>query len=180
MKKNFHRSFVMALLASMLIQFSSCEKPSEVVVKWDITIDGQSYSFEETLSDGDEFENGAAIFQTNMALTNGGSQLILTATDGAVVTVNFAHVNMTDEGSYVFNGSTDGAVSIMQNLSAYSDNDGSGASTTLEITTFPSETASTSNNLQQTLVIGTFSGTVADVNDDLHNISGSFEAIRIQ
>ena len=90
-----------------------------------------------------------------MALTNGGSQLILTATDGAVVTVNFAHVNMTDEGSYVFNGE-DGAVSIMQNLSAYSDNDGSGASTTLEITTFPSETASTSNNLQQNLSLVPF------------------------
>jgi hypothetical protein len=34
--------------------------------------------------------------------------------------------------------------------------------------------------LQETLVIGEFSGTVGDFNDVLHNISGSFEAIRIQ
>ena len=179
--KIFQKSFFACFVAFMLIQFSSCKKQNEVIVKWDITIDGQTYSYEETLSDGDELENGAALFQTNMGVANGGSQLILTSTDGAdAITIQFAHINMTDEGSYVFNGGLDGAVSIMQNINAYADNSGSGASTTLNITTFPTVTASTSERLQETLVVGNFSGTVADFNDVLHDISGSFEAIRLQ
>ena len=178
--KIFQKSFFACFVAFMLIQFSSCKKQNEVIVKWDITIDGQTYSYEETLSEDDEFENGAAILQTNSGITNGGSQLILTSTDGGMVTVQFGHINMTEEGSYVFNGGMDGMLSIMHNMNAYADDLGVGASTTLNITTFPAATVSTSDRLQETIVVGNFSGTVGDFNDVLHDISGSFEAIRVQ
>ena len=39
-------------------------------------------------TEDDEFENGAAIFKRTW-YTNGGSQLILTSTDGGMVTVQF-------------------------------------------------------------------------------------------
>ena len=47
-------------------------------------------------------------------------------------------------------------LSIMHNMNAYADDLGVGASTTLNITTFPNVTASTSERLQETLVIGNF------------------------
>ena len=97
-----------------------------------------------------------------------------------MLSVQFVHLNLTTEGTYVFNGDMDGSLSIMNNMDSYSDALGMGASTTLTITTFPALSASTSERLQETLVIGEFSGTVGDFNDVLHNISGSFEAIRIQ
>ena len=178
--KIFQKSFFACFIAFMLIQFSSCKKQNEVILKWDITIDGQTYSYEETLTEDDEFENGAAILQTNSGIANAGSQLILTSTDGGMLTIQFGHINMTQEGSYVFNGGMDGTLSIMQNMNSYADNLGIGASTTLNITTFPTATVSTTDRLQETLVIGDFSGTVGDFNDVLHNISGSFEAIRVQ
>ena len=178
--KIFQKSFFACFIAFMLIQFSSCKKQNEVILKWDITIDGQTYSYEETLTEDDEFENGAAILQTNSGIANAGSQLILTSTDGGMLTIQFGHINMTQEGSYVFNGGMDGTLSIMRNMNSYADNLGIGASTTLNITTFPTATVSTTDRLQETLVIGDFSGTVGDFNDVLHNISGSFEAIRVQ
>ena len=176
----FYKSLFLCFVALVLIQFSSCKKQNEVIVKWDITIDGQTYSYEETLTEDDEFENGAAILQTNSGIANAGSQLILTSTDGGMLTIQFAHINMTQEGSYVFNGGMDGMLSIMHNMNAYADDLGVGASTTLNITTFPTATVSTADRLQETLVIGDFSGTVGDFNDVLHNVSGSFEAIRVQ
>ena len=177
-------TFLFLLISALSFQFSSCKKQNEaineVTIKWNITIDGQDYSYEEILSEEDDFENGVAILQTNSGISNGGSQLILSSSDGGMLTVQFGHVNMTDEGSYVFNGDMDGSLSIMNNMDSYSDALGIGASTTLTITTFPAVSASTSEMLQETLVIGDFSGTVGDFNDDLHNISGSFEAIRVQ
>jgi hypothetical protein len=172
--------FLFLLISAMSFQFSSCKKQNEVIVKWDITIDGQTYSYEETLTEDDEFENGVAILQTNSGINNGGSQLILTSTDGGMITVQFGHINMTEDGSYLFNGGMDGMLSIMHNMNAYADDLGVGASTTLNITTFPTATVSTSDRLQETIVVGNFSGTVGDFNDVLHDISGSFEAIRIQ
>jgi len=184
MKKTKRLLAAPVMLCFLLILISGCKKQNEaineVTIKWNITIDGQDYSYEEILSEEDAFENGVAILQTNSGISNGGSQLILSSSDGGMLSVQFVHLNLTTEGTYVFNGDMDGSLSIMHNMDSYSDALGMGASTTLTITTFPALSASTSERLQETLVIGEFSGTVGDFNDVLHNISGSFEAIRIQ
>ena len=48
------------------------------------------------------------------------------------------------------------------------------------VTTFPNLVWGATSNLESTIAKGDFSGTVMDVFDTPHSISGSFDAIRVQ
>ena len=65
----------------------------------------------------------------------------------------------------------------MHGMNAYSSDVGS---TTVNINTFPLLVWSATENLEGTISKGDFSGTIGDINGVVHNISGSFEAIRVQ
>ena len=172
------KNILMFLLISMVaFQFSSCKKEDSVTVKWNITIDGQDYSYEDVFSESGESESCIALFQTNAGITSGGGQIILSTNDGLFM-IQIASVNLTSEGSYVFDENSDGEISIMHGTNTYTT--GLGGSTTVNITSFPLETLGAHDNLESTISIGNFSGTIGDFNGDLHSISGAFEAVRAQ
>ncbi len=166
------------LLISMIVfQFSSCKKEDSVTVKWNITLDGQDYSYEDVFSESGESESCIALFQTNSGITNGGGQIILSTNDGLFM-IQIASVNLTNEGTYVFDDNSDGSMSIMHGINTYTTD--LGGSTTVNITSFPLQTLGAHDNIESTISTGNFSGTTGDFNGDLHTISGAFEAVRAQ
>ena len=180
MKNTSHlmkRILMLMLLIPIAFQFSSCKKKEDsVTLKWNITIDGQDYSYEEVFSESGESESCISFFQTNAGISGAGGQVLLSSNDG-LFTIQIASVNLTSEGTYVFDENTDGLMSIMHGVNAYTTDYGS---TTVNITSFPSQTLGAHDNLESTKAKGDFSGTIGDFNGNLHSISGSFEAVRLQ
>ena len=179
MKKYRTTKHILILPLMILLILGSCGKEEEiepgVTVKWDITIDGQTYSYEDRYTESSNMDECAAFFQTNGGIPEAGGQIIISGSDG--ITIQIASADLTGTGSYVFNEDSDGHISILHGMNAYSSDVGS---TTVNINTFPLLVWSATENLEGTISKGDFSGTIGDINGVVHNISGSFEAIRVQ
>mgnify|MGYP001460591695 FL=1 len=161
------------------LQLVSCNKDEEpqntTAVQWNMSIDGQNYSYEATYTESGDLSDCPAIFQTNAGIPEGGGQIILVGDDGA--TIQIASVDLTTTGSYVFDSESEGVMSIMHGMNAYTSEEGS---VTVNVTTFPLLVWGATSDLESTIATGDFSGTVMDVFDTPHTISGSFDAIRVQ
>ena len=169
------------ILAILLIaQLVGCGKDDEpentALVQWDITIDGTNYSYEGTYTEAGDLTGCPGIFQTNAGIPEGGGQVLLVSDDN-LFTIQIASVDLTTTGSYVFDSDSEGLISIMHGMNAYTSDEGS---VTVNITSFPSLVWGVTDDLEATMAKGDFSGTVIDAFDSPHTISGSFDAIRVQ
>ena len=164
----------------IICQLASCNKDEEpentTAVQWNITIDGQNYSYQGTYTEAGDVSDCPAIFQTNAGIPEGGGQIILVGNDN-LFTIQIASVDLTTTGSYVFDSDSEGLMSIMHGMNAYTSDEGS---VTVNVTTFPNLVWGATSNLESTIAKGDFSGTVIDAFDTPHTISGSFDAIRVQ
>tara|TARA_B100001115_G_C15824422_1_gene410301 strand:+ start:1178 stop:1717 length:540 start_codon:yes stop_codon:yes gene_type:complete len=161
------------------LQLVSCNKDevpqNTTSVQWNMSIDGQNYSYEASYTESGDLSDCPAIFQTNGGIPEGGGQIILIGDDGA--SIQIASVDLTTTGSYVFDSESEGVMSIMHGMNAYTSEEGS---VTVNVTTFPLLVWGATSDLESTIATGDFSGTVMDVFDTPHTISGSFDAIRVQ
>ena len=169
------------ILATLLIaHLVGCGKDDEpentALVQWNITIDGTNYSYEGTYTEEGDLSDCPSIFQTNAGIPEGGGQIILVGNDN-LFTIQIASVDLTTTGSYVFDSDSEGLMSIMHGMNAYTSDEGS---VTVNVTTFPNLVWGATSNLESTIAKGNFSGTVIDAFDTPHTISGSFDAIRVQ
>ena len=169
---------ILAIL--LMAQLVGCGKDDEpentALVQWNITIDGADYSYEGTYTEAGDVSDCPTIFQTNSGIPEGGGQIILVGNDN-LFTIQIASVDLTTTGSYVFDSDSEGLMSIMHGMNAYTSDEGS---VTVNITTFPNLVWGATSNLESTIAKGDFSGTVIDAFDIPHTISGSFDAIRVQ
>ena len=176
--KHFKKIYLITFLL-ITAQLVSCNKDDEpqnaLAVQWNITIDGQNYSYEGTYTESGDLSDCPAIFQTNGGIPEGGGQIILVGDDGT--SMQIASVDLTTTGSYVFDSNSEGVISIMRGMNAYTSEEGN---VTVNVTTFPNLVWGATSNLESTLAKGDFSGTVIDVFDAPHTISGTFDAIRVQ
>jgi len=175
------RKLSYTILAILLIsQLVGCGKDDEpentALVQWDITIDGTNYSYEGTYTEAGDLTGCPGIFQTNAGIPEGGGQVLLVSDDN-LFTIQIASVDLTSTGSYVFDSDSEGLISIMHGMNAYTSDEGS---VTVNITSFPSLVWGVTDDLEATMTKGDFSGTVIDAFDSPHTISGSFDAIRVQ
>ncbi|MDC1203558.1 hypothetical protein N8017_04260 [Crocinitomicaceae bacterium] len=175
------RKLSFTILAILLIsQLVGCGKDDEpentALVQWDITIDGTNYSYEGTYTEAGDLTGCPGIFQTNAGIPEGGGQVLLVSDDN-LFTIQIASVDLTTTGSHVFDSDSEGLISIMHGMNAYTSDEGS---VTVNITSFPSLVWGVTDDLEATMAKGDFSGTVIDAFDSPHTISGSFDAIRVQ
>lgn len=175
------RKLSYTILAILLIsQLVGCGKDDEpentALVQWDITIVGTNYSYEGTYTEAGDLTGCPGIFQTNAGIPEGGGQVLLVSDDN-LFTIQIASVDLTSTGSYVFDSDSEGLISIMHGMNAYTSDEGS---VTVNITSFPSLVWGVTDDLEATMAKGDFSGTVIDAFDSPHTISGSFDAIRVQ
>ena len=175
------RKLSYTILAILLIsQLVGCGKDDEpentALVQWDMTIDGTNYSYEGTYTEAGDLTGCPGIFQTNAGIPEGGGQVLLVSDDN-LFTIQIASVDLTSTGSYVFDSDSEGLISIMHGMNAYTSDEGS---VTVNITSFPSLVWGVTDDLEATMAKGDFSGTVIDAFDSPHTISGSFDALRVQ
>ena len=172
------KNYVIPVLI-ITLQLVSCKKDEEpqntTTVQWNMNMDGQNYSYEASYTESGDLSDCPAIFQTNAGIPQGGGQIVLVGDDGT--SMQIASVDLTTTGSYVFDSNSEGVISIMRGMNAYTSEEGN---VTLNITTFPNLVWGATSNLESTLAKGDFSGTVIDVFDVPHTISGTFDAIRVQ
>jgi hypothetical protein len=175
------RKLSYTILAILLIsELVGCGKDDEpentALVQWDITIDGTNYSYQGTYTEAGDLTGCPGVFQTNAGIPEGGGQILLVSDDN-LFTIQIASVDLTTTGSYVFDSDSEGLISIMHGMNAYTSDEGS---VTVNISSFPSLVWGVTDDLESTLAKGDFSGTVIDAFDTPHTISGSFDAIRVQ
>ena len=175
------RKLSYTILAILLIsELVGCGKDDEpentALVQWDITIDGTNYSYQGTYTEAGDLTGCPGVFQTNAGIPEGGGQILLVSDDN-LFTIQIASVDLTTTGSYVFDSDSEGLISIMHGMNAYTSDEGN---VTVNISSFPSLVWGVTDDLESTLAKGDFSGTVIDAFDTPHTISGSFDAIRVQ
>lgn len=170
--------FTLLFIILIGVSFQNCGKSNSnsVNVSWNMTLDGQSYSAEELFAEGQDINECVSIFQTNSGTSGAGGQIVLS--DQGMITITIQDVNLTNTGTYNFDDMSDGAFTIMNGMSNYSTFNG--GSVSVNVTSFASQTLGAHTDLQSTLCIGDFSGTIADFNGNLHNVSGSFQSVRAQ
>ena len=175
--KKLSYTILAILLISQLVGCGKDDEPENTaLVQWNITIDGTNYSYEGTYTEEGDLSDCPAIFQTNAGIPEGGGQIILVGNDN-LFTIQIASVDLTTTGSYVFDSDSEGLMSIMHGMNAYTSDEGS---VNVNVTTFPNLVWGATSNLESTIARGDFSGTVIDAFDTPHTISGSFDAIRVQ
>ena len=175
--KKLSYTILAILLISQLVGCGKDDEPENTaLVQWNITIDGTNYSYEGTYTEEGDLSDCPSIFQTNAGIPEGGGQIILVGNDN-LFTIQIASVDLTTTGSYVFDSDSEGLMSIMHGMNAYTSDEGS---VTVNVTTFPNLVWGATSNLESTIAKGDFSGTVIDAFDTPHTISGSFDAIRVQ
>ena len=187
MIKFFKPVFAPIVFALFCLGFVGCNKNQNppnnnsgtVLIKWSITINGQTRNWQGYYPEVSQAAEGGAQYTSS---SGNGILLFVENPNIAFFTFTFAKVGMASAGTYTFNS---GSFNATQNSFQINDQANSniistqfGGNISLTIQTFPSETISTQIS-SNTLVKGSFSGVASDMGGTSNNVSGSFEAIRI-
>ena len=144
-----------------------------LTLKWNLSIDGQNYSYTV------DYPNNSGAGSIYSISGNNG-QITLAKEYPATETLSISKAGMTNIGNYTFtsgNFGSDNSIYFMSNFQiGYSNS--YGGSTNVEITSFSPNSVASAGSSGAGLVKGTISGTIGRASGGVANISGSFEALR--
>jgi hypothetical protein len=144
-----------------------------LTLKWNLTIDGQNYSYSV------DYPNNSGAGSLYSISGNNG-QITLAKEYPATEFLMISKVGMTNTGNYTLTSSNVGAdnsISFNQDFQmGYSNS--YGGSTNVEITSFSPNSVASAGSSGAGLVKGTITGTIGRATGGVANISGSFEALR--
>ncbi len=179
----------MSLLTATGVVFSGCQPDNpqpnnnqtngSVAIKWNATINGQSYAWQGSYPESSTNQTGGSQF--SIQSSNIGQLTLNDASNGKTITIG--KIGMTLNGSYTLsqtNYSSDNTIMILDGANSLNMlSNGYGGSITVNITTFPSNSVSANGVSNNTLVKGNFSGNLGNSSGTLVPVSGSFESVRI-
>jgi hypothetical protein len=190
MKKFIQQSTIYFLSISLMLGISGCQEenpepnqpqtnPSgSVLTKWSIVINGQTHSWQGNFPESSNTNSGGSTYTQS-----GGNGTLTFAKNPsqAMFTSGISKIGMITAGTYTINvnnyDATQSAFYINDLTNSALLSIAYGGSINVTVQTFPNQTAST-NISSNTLVKGSFSGTIGDANGTLYTVSGSFESIR--
>jgi hypothetical protein len=157
------------------------EPNGSVIIKWNMTLDGQNYSWQDTYPESSTSATGSSQFTLQ---SNGVGQFILSNSQSMNgLTISITKSAMNNAGSYSFNQTnytTNSSFSIINSANGTIQNNSFGGSVVLNITVFPTNSVSVNGVSTSSLVKGSFSGTIGKSAGGTSTLSGSFESIRTQ
>jgi len=185
-KNNFFKILgVMSVLTATAAVFSGCQQNNpqpngSVTIKWNATINGQNYTWQDTYPEASTNATGGSQYTKS---SNGGQIILANGGDFNALQINMSNPNMTSSGNYTIssaNYSTYNSFSVMNGANAQNMlSIAYGGNITINITTFPSNTVSANGVSSNAIVKGNFSGTIGNSSGGTVPISGSFESVRI-
>lgn len=179
-KKIFNTAFIGIIGISIISCNPDNPQPSgSTIIKWNLTLDGQNYTWQDSYPESSTSASGGSQY----TLQSNGLGQILLSNSGTMngIMISISKTAMTSTGSYTFNQSnysSNSMFSIMNNTNNTQLNTAFGGNIVVNITTFPSNSASVNGVSSSALVKGNFSGTIGKATGGTSTISGSFEAIR--
>jgi hypothetical protein len=171
LRKSILRSVKVSCIVSMIGLLLSCDQnnpqPNSTVLKWNISIDGQNYSWQGN------YPSTTGLSRVWLHNTNNVSWGQVKLTKDSCFHIELNAKNLTHVGSYSpvdfyiipWVVSTSGTEMI-------SSQDCNGTCITLNITDYPQN-----SNTGNRIIKGNFSGTASKPSGQIVNISGSFESI---
>ena len=175
MKANNLRNLIILFSITSLLFLSGCNQNNPqpnnaVTIKWNATIDGQNYSWE------DSYPSSTGSSQYNS--TN--KTISLSKTSGGNVAISFGKSTMTQTGTYTFSQSNFSSSSLASiSINNVTWGNAYGGSLNLTISSFSSQTVTSNTATSANITKGSFSGTIGKSIGGTSSVSGSFEAVRL-